>query len=417
MTQGDDLIVLGGGPAGAISALLAARDGLRVRLIDPCNTPPRLEGLSPRLRHWLSGQGLLKGFDKIHGPLRRTVDWAGISDSNSEFVIFRDALDQHLRRAARDAGATLIRDSGSPESGGVILSSGGHLPAAMVIDARGRKAGRAGAQGAATLAFSGWLQGPGLTAGVSLTAIATGWVWRVALADGRIWAQTVMDAAGHGDPAERFLNGVALADPELRQARLEGAVSVRAAQPRLPVAVEDLSVLPVGDALASMDPLSGHGQFWAVSSALAVAAVRRSLAACPGPETEDLCRKFLNRRAVGTGLHQARVGRDFIRSEQRFADQPFWKRRAAFPDSLASSTPKAEIGIDEAIVVEKGLLTRREVLRTPRSPEGVAWFGPVPAVEAWQVYQQGGLHGLNARWGNWARRIEQALAQEGRPSN
>ena len=38
-----DLVVLGGGPAGAISALLAAREGLRVTLIDPDRGLDRLE--------------------------------------------------------------------------------------------------------------------------------------------------------------------------------------------------------------------------------------------------------------------------------------------------------------------------------------------------------------------------------------
>lgn len=412
MTQGADLIVLGGGPAGAISALLAARDGLQVSLVDPCNTAPRMEGLSPRLEHWLSGQGLLDGFDQIYGPLRRVVNWAGINDSNSEFVIARDALDQHLRMAACHAGARLVRDTGKPEGGGVILSSGGYLSGGMVIDARGRKAGRAGKQGAATLAFSGWMQGAGQQAGVGLTAIANGWVWRVTLDDGRTWVQAVMDAAGHGRPDERLLTAVAMAEPQQRHASIKGAVSARAAQPRLPSPVGDLSILPVGDALAAMDPLSGHGQFWAVSSALAVAAVRRSLAAQPGPETEDLCRRFLNHRAVGTGLHQARVGRDFIRAEQRFADQPFWTRRADFPDLLASSTPPAGTTIEEAIVVENGLLVRREILKTPRSPEGVAWFGPISAVEAWQIYRRGGLAALCAKWGEWGHRIEQALSSE-----
>jgi len=47
---------------GSVSALLAARDGLRVVLVDPDRARPRLEGMSPRLRQWLQGQGLLEGF-------------------------------------------------------------------------------------------------------------------------------------------------------------------------------------------------------------------------------------------------------------------------------------------------------------------------------------------------------------------
>ena len=36
-----DLVVIGGGPAGAVSAWLAARDGARVVLVDPDRAPAR----------------------------------------------------------------------------------------------------------------------------------------------------------------------------------------------------------------------------------------------------------------------------------------------------------------------------------------------------------------------------------------
>ncbi|MDB6176265.1 pilus assembly protein CpaD [Paracoccus sp. Z330] len=417
MADAFDLIVLGGGPAGAVSAWLAARDGLRVALIDPCCTAARLEGLSPRLHHWLGKQGLLKGFDGIFGPLRRRVDWAGISDTNSEYVVERDKLDAHLRAAARRAGAQLRHGSGTPVDGGAILSSGHHLQAPMVIDARGRKSGHhSSIRAAATLAICGWMAGAEIDAGISITAISTGWVWRVALPDGRIWVQAIMDATGHGSPAMRLHDALSRAEPSLTSARPVGQVNVRAAQPRLPAPLRDLTVLPVGDALAAMDPLSGHGQFWAVSSALAVAAVRRSLAACPGQDTNAMSLQFLNTRAVGTSLHQARVGRDFLRLEQRFSKHPFWQRRTGFPDNETSIAAPEEITVGQSIVVENGQLARRDILLTPRSPDGVAWFGPVPAVEAWQIHQTDGLRGLQQRWGQWDQHIQKALLLEETPA-
>lgn len=394
MTDHADLIVLGGGPAGAVSAWLAAREGLRVMLVDPLRPRPRLEGLGPRLHGWLAGQGLLRGFAGIHGPLSRQVDWAGISRGNGEYVVMREALDTHLRQAAIGAGAQLIQDSGRPEAGGAMLASGRRLVARQVIDARGRGAAPASGRAAATLALSAWLVATP-PRGIRLTAFAGGWLWRVVLPDGRVWVQAMLDAAGTGRPAERLRAALAEAEPALASARIAGEVLARAAAPCLPRPVADLRMLPVGDAFAVMDPLSGHGQFWAVSSALAVAAVRRTLDA--DPDSETICRRFLNQRAHEVSMHQARVGRDFIRLETRFREAPFWAARRGFPDELPAAPQLDAPEIRPAIVVENGRLAEREVLHTPRTPMGIGWFGTTPAPEAWRQFQAGSLQGALAR--------------------
>ena len=389
-----DLIVLGGGPAGAVSAWLAAREGLKVLLVDPLRPRPRLVGLAPRLHGWLAGQGLLKDFSGIHGPLPRQVDWAGISRGNGEYVVMRDALDEHLRQAAIRAGARLVPDSARPEAGGAMLGAGARLSAPMVIDARGRGAAPSVGRAPATLALSAWLAARPAR-GIRLTAFSGGWLWRVALPDGRVWVQAMLDAAGPGQPADRLQAALTEAEPELACARTLGGVLARAAAPRLPAPVTDLSVLRVGDAFAAMDPLSGHGQFWAVSSALAVAAVRRTLTAHPG--SEEICRGFLNQRAREVSLHQARIGRDFIRLETRFQDAPFWAARRGFPDDVPASPVLERPEIRPAILVENGILAAREVLHTPRSPMGIGWFGTTPAPEAWRQWQAGGIKGVLAR--------------------
>ncbi|MDK8874910.1 pilus assembly protein CpaD [Paracoccus sp. SSJ] len=407
MTRHADLIVLGGGPAGAVSAWLAAREGLGVLLVDPDRQRPRIEGLSPRLHRWLAQQGLLRGFAHIHGPLRRQVDWAGISDSNAEHVVLRGALDAHLRQAAVAAGAVPVVASGRPEAGGAVLSDGRRLHAPLVIDARGRNAQATAGRASATVALSGWVRAA-LPPGIRLTAFARGWLWRVALPDGRAWAQATLDAAGEGDPQARLLAALVEAEPALCAAPA-GPVLAREAAPRLPAPVADLALLRVGDAFAAMDPLSGHGQFWAVSSALAVAAVRRTLAARPG--SGPLCRRFLIRRAWETSLHQMRVGRDFLRAETRFRDAPFWSARRDFPDDHPLIAPTAP-RIEPAILVEDGLLAERELLCTPRSPGGIGWFGAIPAPEVWRLWQRGGEAALQARWGGAAPALARRLLSE-----
>lgn len=415
MDQRMDLVVLGGGPAGAISALLAAREGLRVALVDPCRPRDRLEGFSPRLAQWLQREGLLDGFDQRIGPLRREVDWAGIGASNTEQVILRGAFDAHLRAAAVRAGTILRPASGEPEPGGVRLSGGGLIAAPRIIDARGRRPAWRGPRAPATLALCGWISSHAAP-GIRLTAFAHGWVWRVALPDGRIWAQVMTDSAGSGRISDRLLAALASTEPRLDCRGIIGDVLAREAAPRLPCPITDLRRIPVGDALAATDPLSGHGQFWAVSSALAAAAVRRTLDARPGPETEALCRRFLTNRAAATALHQARIGRDFLRSEPRFADQPFWQRRHGFPDDLPAGDPPQHIAIRKAEVVCNGLVTEMEVLITPRSPGGVAWFGTLPAAPAWRAVAAGGEALAITRWGPAARGLAARIAAETAPA-
>jgi len=426
MSAIEDLIVLGGGPAGAVAAWLAARDGLRVALIDPCSGAERIEGMSPRLQTWLSRQGLLAGFDGLIGPLARVSHWGTAARSdNGEWVVSRTSLDAHLRAQAVAAGATLRATSGriAERSGGLVhvaLADGTALAARTVFDARGRKAhaGRAPLRrGPATLSICGWVA-TDVQAGppaIAIMPIRQGWIWVARTAPDRAWVQVVGDAEAATRPAERLKEALRDAAPlALTNAYLcPDSLVVRDSAPVLLPMDEDLAVLPIGDAAAAGDPLSGHGQFWAVSSALAATAVRRSRAARPGPETDALARRFLAGRLQQVFLRQARVGRDFIRMIPTFEDAPFWVRRHGFPDEVPLHSATADFETERAVVVRDGLLEEAETLITPASPTGVAWFGKIPAVEAWQAVRDGQpVSQMVARWGEAARYLPQIIASE-----
>ncbi|MDO5620019.1 MAG: tryptophan 7-halogenase [Paracoccus sp. (in: a-proteobacteria)] len=403
MTLRQDMVIIGGGPAGAVSAWLAARDGLSVALIDPDRTPARIEGLSPRLHRWLSGQGLLAGFHGVTGPLPRQVDWGGIAGGNAEYVVERAALDRHLRAMAEQAGARLIRAAARADGGDVTLDDGRVLTCDWLLDARGRAGAPRAAAGRApaTVALAGWLLAAADAPGVQVSARPDGWLWRAALPDGRVWAQFVTDAAGHGTPVARLS---AAAGP------LSSAPILREAAPRLATAQQDLRHLRIGDAAAAMDPLSGHGQFWAVSSALAAAAVRRTLS--DDPQATAICHRFLSARAQDTATRQARIGRDFIRAETRFADAPFWAARRDFPDDLPVHHSRRDFAVSTGPAIVKGRITETELLLTPRSPDGVAWFGTISAPEVWRSFQAGGDGAVAQRWGGMAPALTAALSAE-----
>ncbi|WP_246594588.1 flavin-dependent monooxygenase QhpG [Mameliella sediminis] len=414
-----EMIVIGGGPAGAVSAWLAARDGLRVLLIDPEKPSGRVEGLSPRLHRWLESTGIGDGGTTI-GPFPRRVDWANQPQSvNAEHAVHRDRFDAHLRDAARAAGACVFAASAQLSGREVTLPDGRRLTARWIIDARGRQ-GRHGERGGlpfSTLSICGWYRPVKTTEpGFDITALPEGWLWRAALPDGRIWAQLTTDARSAATMETRLTRALLHSGLTEGEFTVQAPLLARASTPLLPAPITDLTCLPVGDALAAMDPLSGHGLFWAVSSALSAAAARRTLTARPAPQTEALCRRYLDNRARETYLRNARIGRDFLSLETRFADQPFWSGRAGFPDNEPSHSPITRPEIRPGMVLRNGLIEEMDLLFTPQETEGVGWFGEIPAVPFWQAVcaGQSGAE-LARRWGPVAIALHDRLARYAPP--
>ena len=220
-----------------------------------------------------------------------------------------------------------------------------------------------------------------------------GWAWLACPGGGKSWLQITLAAADPmaAAPAERLSRCLALCADRLPPgSRLAAApMVIRESAPVLSALPDDLSVLPVGDAAAAMDPLSGHGMFWAVSGALAAAAIRRTLAARPDGGGKDLARRFLEQRMGALFLRQARIGRDFIRAETGRSALPFWRARGSFPDDEPAHPPAGPITTRRQVIVDRGQLSECEVLVSPRSPAGVAWFGGLPAAELWRAHAGG----------------------------
>ncbi|WP_404385428.1 NAD(P)/FAD-dependent oxidoreductase [Caenispirillum salinarum] len=398
-----DVAVIGGGPAGAVAARALAGQGARVLLADPDRTPARLEGIGERLMAWLRAEGLADRLPDVSPLVPRRASWAGEETAhNGEHLVERASMDRALRAAAVEAGAELATATATLQAKHdavrVRLSDGREVSARRVIDARGRAAhaNRPVTRGPATLAVGGWLSGEA-EAGAAVTPFADGWVWIARPGDGRVWTQATLDArADDAPPAERLRAALAEVAPHL--AGEPQGLSIRECAPVVPTGAIDPRVLPAGDAAAGMDPLSGHGMFWAVSGALAAVAAWRTLEERPGPDSEDLATRYIGERIRETYLRQARLGRDFLRQETRFQDRPFWARRLGFPDD-APVHEAAEPGVTTAIVVVDGLLEEREVIVTEQEPAGVAFIADIPVVEAWRRLQQHGPADLAAEHG------------------
>lgn len=388
-----DVAVVGGGPAGAIAAHELARSGRRVVLIDPGTTRPRLEGLGERVADLLRQKGLEEALGTASARLPRTVSWAGLSDTaNGERLVRRHEFDPVLRTAAARAGATVLParltrlETASVEHGvRLALSTGETVTARLMIDARGRQAPSADRRkGPQTLAIAGRLGEDVDWAGTHVEATPQGWIWSASEPGFGQWLQISIDAGdlvGSGQSA--LLNRMKwfLAQAQFRgrysHCGFSGTLLARPAGLVLSAPDLDLPVLPIGDAAVAIDPLSGHGMFWAVSSALS--AVAGALTFLEDPETAaPLVRRFHHDRVVNTFWRQARIGRDFYQLEEDLTEFPFWAARASWPDDKPAHTESGSLALEQKVVVEGGRLKERQVLITPEEPEGIAFLCGLP---------------------------------------
>ncbi len=371
-----DILIAGGGPAGSLAALLLQRQGLRVGLVDTPLDVQRIEGLAPRTLQVLQAQGLVEAAAMASPPLRRQARWGSLSGApNQEHFIERRGLDACLRRAAESGGVTLLTDRVRQilPGEGLVGEQTGLLSAGLVIEARGRRATAAPGRrlGPASVAIAGFClgdEGPG----VSIIATPLGWVWRAAAPGFGRWVQLVRDAeslgpgqAGLAEAWQGFFEQPEAGKPE----RLAQPPSVRSAELRLVAPELDPLCPRLGDAAIAMDPLSGHGLFWALSSALSCQPLVQALL----QGEEDLARRFYRERLAETFWRQARIGRDFHLLVEDWPEAAYWSKRQRWPDALPAMEGVVRPEIRKRVVVSEGRLLEAETLVTPADPGGVAF--------------------------------------------
>ncbi|SMX38765.1 flavin-dependent monooxygenase QhpG [Maliponia aquimaris] len=357
-----DIAIAGGGPAGTIAAILLARAGARVTLAEVGGRGAWAEGAGLRLVAALRAQRLaVEGL----GPLvERRVDWGTLSGQpNREHMLSRPAFDEGLQAQAVVEGVTLVRAPVRRVRRGVLeLADGREIAAGLVIEARGRRAPVAEGRlrGIPTVSIAA--EAGASAAGAEVRALPEGWLWRIG--DGaRGWMQVTVDAAAARDPAAVWAAMTGFAP--------RGLV-VRGAELRLSAPDLDPAMPRIGDAAVAMDPLSGHGMFWALASALMAVPLCAALLDGQG----GLAARFYRDRVVATFDRQARVGRDFYRAAGMGGR--FWRARAGWPDEMsAEPVPPAAPHLENRVIVRAGRLAEAQVLVTPQDPEGAAFVGGV----------------------------------------
>ncbi|WP_405996930.1 tryptophan 7-halogenase [Streptomyces sp. NBC_00829] len=365
-----EAVVAGGGPAGAVAALVLARAGRRVLLIDkdtggPGHSPFKIgETLPPAAGLLLHDLGLWPGF-AADAHLRCPGTYASWGsdglDGRSHLYdphghgwhLDRRRFDAFLRGAAETAGAELRQAEAVPLGAGagdrrLLIREGGRLKEVRcdwVVDATGRRAviGRRRAQRRkqdrlmAVFALFDRRLPAHRTEDAELRTLVEaapqGWWYTARVPAGRLVAH--LTDADLSDAALRTPEGFlgAVAGTRHIRSRLDGYDPARAPAPRW-AAAHGLRLRPAaapgwiaaGDAAIAFDPLSSQGILTALHTG---ARAGRAVDLCLAGEVDALAdySMFLDRIADAYERHHA----ESYGQERRWPSHAFWERRQRSP--------------------------------------------------------------------------------------
>ena len=348
-----DVVVAGGGPAGAVAALELSRRGVRVALIEQsAYEDPRVgETLPPQIRQPLTELGAWERF-LASGPLEsygiRTA-WETQAARHRDFIsspygcgwhVDRARFDAMLADAAADAGAELLlsahvqsctMSNGRCQLDVVHNKKNLTFTGRVLVDATGRKAllaSRLGAQADVADRLIGAVTFCKLSEPAHWTlieAVEKGWWYSAPLPEGRmVFAYMTDSDLWNGDLWHELMAPAPLT--------FERAGSRQIPPPSLVVSAGSLVRRPVvganwlttGDAAFAFDPLSGQGVLKSIESGTrCAAAIAGSFAGDPGAFTSY---DSWVRETYDAYLS---VRRQFYGAVPRWPNSQFWKRRQA----------------------------------------------------------------------------------------
>jgi 2-polyprenyl-6-methoxyphenol hydroxylase-like FAD-dependent oxidoreductase len=351
-----DVCVVGGGPAGSVTAFRLARFGHRVCLVERCAFPRTHVGESLTRGVWplLDGLGVLEPLfrEGFLCPGQTQIRWSrpdtervSPTQSGTGLLVDRGKFDALLLHAAVSAGARFFqpaqaRGVNCGDSGRQVeVTAGGEtrrIRADYLVDAAGRTAflpGKRRTVGPRTVALCGYLQSRDCPHDTLVEALPDAWCWGAPVPGGLFSTMVFLDAdtvpglrrTGLETLWRARLAGAELfaglsRSPLVRPVLARDATTYHAADP----IGEDF--VRVGEASFSLDPLSSTGVEKAMHSGLVAAIALHTMIAWPG--RKDLCQRFYRDRQREAISAHAAWSASFYHQVARFSGLPFWKSRS-----------------------------------------------------------------------------------------
>jgi flavin-dependent dehydrogenase len=301
-----DVVVVGGGPAGAAAAISCATRGLRVCLLERSLFAQERPGetLHPGVEPLLAQLGIGDRLGQVVGARhpgiwvewggpRRFEAFGGDADGQwSGFQVWRADFDALLLTRAREVGVEVrqpCRVTGAlPPGAGRrgVTTTGGPVTARMVVDATGRTRALSRLRGVTSPAQSprlvacyGYAEGscPGRDDAPALMGDASGWTWTARVRPGTYqWTRVSFSGQVHaGWVPEEFRGLTPLS--RSRGADVTWRMTADAARDGWFV---------VGDAAATLDPTSSHGVLKAIMSGMMAGHLIGAILTGKAPEDE-----------------------------------------------------------------------------------------------------------------------------------
>jgi flavin-dependent dehydrogenase len=372
-----DVCVVGGGPAGTLTALKVARFGHRVCLVERCPFPRPHVGESLTSGIWpiLDVLGLRQNIlqQGFLDPGETLLRWAAVrtervpaSNRGNGLLVERGKFDLVLLQAARDSGVRIfqpgeIRSTNGKgfkwELGVIARGEPRAIDAAFLVDASGRGGFLPGKQtrvSPPTVALCGYLRGAACPQETLVEALPDGWCWGAPIPGGLFSAMVFSDPAAlrpfRGAGLEAIWRSQ-LAKAELfatiAQVPHVGCVVARNATAYCSIDAIGPSFVRVGEASFSLDPLSSTGVEKAMRSGLTAAIALHTMMV--RPERRELSVRFYRDRIAEAVAAHARWSVGFYQDVGRYADFPFWEARSEGVEQPRSEVSRANVSAPDGI--------------------------------------------------------------------
>ncbi len=405
-----DIIVMGCGPAGCVTALGLARMGYSVGVIGQVRKHTVTEGISERVYQSLKHLKLMHTLATVGQPTPRRVSWNGQSSAaNTERLIERIAFDRALLQDLSSQGVSvhqeqILQHSQHGNEWQIQTRNGHSFGARFVVEARGRSAPLKHnnihnnrhtntIRGPESLSLGqNWVfKNKNCSAFAQAISVEGGWLWLAAREDGNLFTQLSISSATNKIPNKHKIQSYIQAQlqqiPDIQDLlpamSATGNSLARGSTPILVNSPVCDNLLRVGDAALAGDPLSGNGIFLALSSALSAPAVINTL--LKKPERASLARQFYEDRIQHLFYRFGRIGRDFYRMEQRYSDTLFWRERTDWPDNKsAHNTAPTTLETAKRPVLNNNFIEEQTVVISQEHPLGIWRIGDQLAVDVFQ---------------------------------